>query len=403
MWRSRLVKIGACMAYYLFNFSRKGAAKGRTLREQAGDLLGVRLWGIGGKTPNRNSLSHGDGVLIYVGAPEYEFVGHATLASAAHRWTPDEAARYPGNFDGGVALETAEVWEHPVPIKTILAELALSGTNPGAHFFSGVIRITQADYETTVRVGTGAASVPKVPVVVETGKESVPSAPAPSIGAEGVVDRDLLFRTTERLKKQLAIGPSSNTLSEYDTRAVFIDKYLEGLGYTEIDDVHRGSPVESGNFPDYVLRVNGKAAIAIEAKKLGAPLGPKEAAQVVAYCSNLGVRWGAVTDGRFLKLYDAPVLGVAPHERGVLSVDVADYKDREDFEARILPELELVAKAELESGAGLERRVAQEAVRELLTSSGSKTLRALRKELDETKAIKVTPAELAELVSELLG
>ncbi|MFO7572723.1 MAG: hypothetical protein R6W48_09025 [Gaiellaceae bacterium] len=51
----------------------------------------------------------------------------------------------------------------------------------------------------------------------------------------------------------------------------------------------------------------------------------------------------------------------------------------------------------------LERRVAQEAVRELLTSSGSRTLRALRKELDETKAIKVTPAELAELVSELLG
>jgi predicted type IV restriction endonuclease len=192
-------------------------------------------------------------------------------------------------------------------------------------------------------------------------------------------------------------------LSEYDTRAEFIDKYLEALGYTELGDIQRGSPVDSGNFPDYVLRVNGKAAIAIEAKKLGTSLGAKEAGQVVGYCSNLGVRWGAVTDGKQFKLYDAPMLGVPPEERRVLSVNLADYKDRDDFEARIYPELELIAKAELESGAGLERRVALEAVRELLTSSGSKTVKALRKELDETRNIRLSAVELAELVSELLG
>ena len=120
-----------------------------------------------------------------------------------------------------------------------------------------------------------------------------------------------------------------------------------------------------------MLRVNGDAAIAIEAKKLGTSLGAKEAGQVVAYCSNLGVRWGAVSDGREFKLYDAPMLGVPPAERQVLSVDLSDYKDREDFEARIYPELELIAKTELQSGAGLERRVALEAARELLTSSTS--------------------------------
>jgi predicted type IV restriction endonuclease len=146
--------------------------------------------------------------------------------------------------------------------------------------------------------------------------------------------------------------------------------------------------------------VNGKAAIAIEAKKLGAQLGAKEAAQVVAYCSNLGVRWGAVTDGRHFKLYDAPVLGVPPEERSVLMVD---YRDRDDFEARIYPDLELVAKGELESGAGLERRVALEAARELLTISSTKTMRTLRKELEETKNIKLPAVELSELISELLG
>lgn len=97
------------------------------------------------------------------------------------------------------------------------------------------------------------------------------------------------------------------------------------------------------------------------------------------------------------------MLGVLPEERLVLSVDLADYKDREDFEARVYPELELIAKTELESGAGLERRVALEAVRELLTSAGSKTVKALRKELDETRHIRLTAGELSELVSELLG
>jgi hypothetical protein len=115
------------------------------------------------------------------------------------------------------------------------------------------------------------------------------------------------------------------------------------------------------------------------------------------------VRWGAVTDGRYFKLYDAPMLGVQPEERQVLSVDLADYKDRDDFEARIYPELDLIAKTELESGAGLERRVALEAVRELLTASNSKTVKSLRRELDETRHITLTATELSELVSELLG
>ena len=39
------------------------------------------------------------------------------------------------------------------------------------------------------------------------------------------------------------------------------------------------------------------------------------------------------------------MLGVPPEERQVLSVNLADYKDRDDFEARIYPELELIAKS----------------------------------------------------------
>ena len=390
------------MGHYLFNFSKKGAAKGRTLREQAAELLQVKLWGIGAKTPNRGSLAAGDQVLIYTGAPEYAFIGHAELASATHEWSPEEASRYPGSFEGGVAFLTAEAWQHPVPMKTVLPQLELKESNPSAHFFSGVIRITQRDYESVVAAGTGKAPPAPVQPAPGTGTPapSPPSVPVVPPADGGPVDVGLLFKTAEKLTK---VGKLTGSLSEYDTRAEFIDKYLEALGYTELGDIQRGSPVESGNFPDYVLRVNGQSAIAIEAKKLGAQLGPKEAGQVVAYCSNLGVRWGAVTDGRYFKLYDAPMLGVSPEERLVLSVDLADYKDRDDFEARIYSELELIAKSELESGAGLERRVVLEAVRELLTSSSSKTVKALRKELDESRHIRLTSSELSELVSELLG
>ena len=35
------------MGHYLFNFSKKGATKGQSLREQAGELLNARMWGIG--------------------------------------------------------------------------------------------------------------------------------------------------------------------------------------------------------------------------------------------------------------------------------------------------------------------------------------------------------------------
>jgi len=104
------------------------------------------MWGIGAKTPNRRSIAPGDRVLIYVGAPEREFIGSTELGSATHEWTPEEAARYPGDWEGGVLLVQANVWPHPVPIKSILSQLVLAEKNPGARFFAGVVNLTKEDY-----------------------------------------------------------------------------------------------------------------------------------------------------------------------------------------------------------------------------------------------------------------
>ena len=81
---------------------------------------------------------------------------------------------------------------------------------------------------------------------------------------------------------------------------------------------------------------------------------------------------------RIYYVIDGDTVALTNGARVVLSVNLADYEDSDEFEARIYPELELIAKTELESGAGPERRVAQEAVRELLTTSSSKTAKTLR-------------------------
>jgi predicted type IV restriction endonuclease len=373
------------VAHYLFNFSKKGGTKGKTLREQAGNLLSEGLWGIGGKTPHRSALSEDDLVLIYVGAPEQAFVGAARVSSSVHEWTPEEKSRYPqeGTFTEGVALDSATLWSHPVPIQTVLPSLTFYETNPKAQFRSGVVRIAESDYEAIVAAATG--KTPKATVATQPQQE------------DAAVD---LFHVAEQLRSALAKGL---TLSEYDTRAFFIDKSLSALGYREIEDIQHGVPVESGNFADYVLKVKGKPVIVVEAKKLGSELKSKDAAQLVQYCATLGVRWGVLTNGSRFEVYDAPVLDVPPHERLIFAVDLTEFSDETDFDARVYPELSLIAKGEMESGGGLERRVAQEAVREILTSGESKSLSILRKELKQKKAIELSAQETADLVSELMS
>jgi hypothetical protein len=62
------------VAHYLFNFVHG--------REQATGFLRVRMWGIDADEKHRDTLTPGDLTLIYLGAPEREFIGRAELASA---------------------------------------------------------------------------------------------------------------------------------------------------------------------------------------------------------------------------------------------------------------------------------------------------------------------------------
>lgn len=144
------------MAHFLFNFVKRDEGKGLTPREQAAAFLRVRMCGIDADEPHRKALAAGDLILIYLGAPDREFIGRAELASAVHDWTPSEAQVYPGDSASGVSLVEVEEWDPPVPISTVLSQLDPS-EKAKANFQAGVVRITANEYETTLAVAAGRA------------------------------------------------------------------------------------------------------------------------------------------------------------------------------------------------------------------------------------------------------
>jgi hypothetical protein len=377
------------LAYYLFNFTKKAAKSGVPLREQAAQLLEHRLWGIGAKTPNRDRLAEGDRVLAYVGAPEQCFVGSGTLAGGVHDWSPAEARSYPGEWTAGVALSEATVWEEPVPLAAVWSGMPSSASNPNARFFSGVVQIKQRDYEVALATASGA----------EAPAAATDAPPAAAIAPSSRV-LDSLYATVEKLRLVLA-ADSPMKLTEEATRAMFIDPTLQALGYTELGDVDYGVTVESKDVADYVLNVDGAPAIVVEAKRLDTKLGAEHAAQVIKYASVIGVRWGLLTNGRVFQLFDR-IPNLSPLERRVFEVDLIDCTDREDFEVKLFPDLSLLVKSAMADGSGLDRRAAQKAARDLLTSPESLSVTTLRAELADSQLAHLTNRELAELLAELL-
>ncbi len=142
------------MAHYLFNFVN---GEGSALREQAAGFLRVRMWGVDADERHRDALAPGDLVLMYVGAPERQFIGRAELASAVREWTPSEALVYPGDSPDGVLLALVEEWDPPVPMNTVLAQMDPS-ENAKADFDIGVVRITAHEYATALAVAAGRLS-----------------------------------------------------------------------------------------------------------------------------------------------------------------------------------------------------------------------------------------------------
>jgi hypothetical protein len=139
------------MAHFIFNVVNADAAAATAPREQTAAFLRVGMWGVDVDERHRDALAPGDLVLLYLGAPDREFIGRAVLASAVHDWTPAEARVYPGDTPGGVLLAEVEAWDPPVPMSAVLSEID-PAEKAKADFQAGVVRITAGEYETAIAV-----------------------------------------------------------------------------------------------------------------------------------------------------------------------------------------------------------------------------------------------------------
>jgi hypothetical protein len=382
------------MAHWILNFTRRGTKDKKLMPQQAKKLLEAGMWGVPATAQAREKLAPGDRVLVYVGAPDRVFVGDATLNSTWHSWNHAEVAAYPGGFDAGVTLTDCRVWQKPLPLGNVWPQTAAAKTNPKARWYGAVASLPGPDFDLILDAaapGSHSASPP-------TPSTAFPAHASTKLSA-GIAESGALFKVAERLKQYLA---SPKPITEDGTRAFFIDKWLDALGYSDFDDVEHGSAVASGDYPDYVLRSNGSRVVAVEAKRIGHPLGSKEAAQLVKYGSVLGLRWGLLTDGRILQVYDLPVTGVPPEDRLVLSVDLADFADRDDFDSRIWPAAALLRKDAMASGNGLEQHAARELIRTVLSDPSSAPIGALQADLQARKVVLSHP-EVTALVQDLLG
>ena len=119
------------------------------------EFMRVRMWGVHADEPHCNALASGDLVLIYLGAPEREFIGRAELASAVREWTPSEAQVNPGDSPTGVLLAQVEAWHPPVPMNTVLAQI--DSPEAKADFQASVVLITAHEYDTALAVAAGQA------------------------------------------------------------------------------------------------------------------------------------------------------------------------------------------------------------------------------------------------------
>lgn len=194
------------------------------------------------------------------------------------------------------------------------------------------------------------------------------------------------IRATLDHLKQVLSSAKPPRLSESDTKANFIEKYIEALGYWGLTEITREYYVKnSQEFIDYVLKSSDRLLLAIEAKALHQDLTDKAAAQLVQYCAMEGIEWCVLTNGRELRLYNQYLKG-ALDAKLIFKLDLVAYNSDEEFEA-IFEQLWLISKESMTTPSGIktwmEHQQLDKALRSLLLDATSAPVKSLRRMLAE--------------------
>lgn len=133
-----------------------------------------------------------------------------------------------------------------------------------------------------------------------------------------------LVSTIEELQRRIAAHGGLLRQNEIRTRLALIDPVLEALGW-KIGDPTLVLPEYdvNGKRADYaLLNRSGNPICFLEAKKLDESLS-NHRSQVVAYASELGIKYPALTNGNQWEVYDNSLL-VPIEQRRMLEIEIAD-------------------------------------------------------------------------------
>lgn len=216
------------------------------------------------------------------------------------------------------------------------------------------------------------------------------------------------FKTCLQELATIWATPEGKSLSEAMTRHLFIDKYVDYLGYKGMADLELEHPVKDrGKFIDYVLKIGGELAIALEAKPLNVPLSDEVGAQLLEYQVVENIEWGIATNGRELWLYNYLLQGPT-RDKCVMKLDFLP----DDLDAKLdalFDRLWLLSKESMLVGVGLRSLIKnsqlERAMEGAVLDKTSKVVRALRIDVRERTQgkIKVTPDEVVSWLRNLLA
>jgi len=142
--------------YFVFIVNdAQGVSERLPARKIYDQLMKIRAWGIGERTPYRKDLREGSRVVFYqAGKGGQRFIGTVTIASELQPMSAKRAAERralgiePSKYD--LNLTDIEVWEEPKPVVDMIQRLKFVSNKDhfGVHFQGGVKRISEADYYT---------------------------------------------------------------------------------------------------------------------------------------------------------------------------------------------------------------------------------------------------------------
>lgn len=200
---------------------------------------------------------------------------------------------------------------------------------------------------------------------------------------------DTLLDLQQRLR-----DPTAPRLNEAQTVQVVVLRLLQALGWDIWDPAavcaQRNSGGGSGAYvPDFLLSVERKARLVVEAKALGARFSANEATQALQYAMKHAVRWAVLTDGRTWHFYDKNLTLQGPPEECLrVTIDLLDLDAKAYLERLLAHKVWRDPKADEKVAAEAERVQASIRKRQSLTDIKNKLAAAL------TQAYKATPEGL---------